>query len=177
MEERFYSEKPAPKRRREKMRVAGDELVAVVPAVRVRNRVGLDVPTVIVPIRVHSPEHVCAQYHPYQHPSNTLRVVSYSRPQSLPVLRTDSNLFLNDCTHARKELAHCDSGVSAAQGAARRACSSHPRHPRDDYNKKTLLHPANLFAKFQRVQGSERAWCLRISGRRTRGRRASCPGA
>lgn len=62
MAKRITCKKPArPKIERSgKVRVAGEELVAGITPVRVGDGVGLDVPAVVVPVRVHGPEHLCA---------------------------------------------------------------------------------------------------------------------
>ena len=80
MEERHYSEKPASERKREKMRIAGENLIASVPPVRVVERIRLEVPTIVVPVAVDRPEnaHFCTLRHPYHHPLNILRIESDS---------------------------------------------------------------------------------------------------
>ena len=45
------------------MRVAGEEPIADIPVIRVVERIGFNAETVAVPVRVHSPEHVCALRH------------------------------------------------------------------------------------------------------------------
>ena len=67
MEERDYSENPAPLTAgRGKMRVAGQELVAVIPPVRVVERIRLEVPAVVVPVAVDRPQNAL---HAYAEPS------------------------------------------------------------------------------------------------------------
>ena len=64
--------------------VSGYNLVASIPPVRIRHRVGVDVPAIVlgVPVGVHGPESLCARYHLCHHPSNTLRIVSYAETLS-----------------------------------------------------------------------------------------------
>ncbi len=64
MEERYFGEKPASKRRREKMRVAGSHLIVGIPPVRVLDRVSLDIPVAVVrvPVRVHGPDLIIMRY-------------------------------------------------------------------------------------------------------------------
>ncbi len=52
------------------IRVAGDRLVAGIPPVRVRHGVGVDIPAIVldVPVRVHGPESLCTENHPYHCP-------------------------------------------------------------------------------------------------------------
>ncbi len=51
------------------MRVAGDDLIARIPVIRVLDRIGIHVPAVAsIPVRVHGPEHLCAQCRLYHHP-------------------------------------------------------------------------------------------------------------
>ena len=73
MEEGDYSEKPVPLTAgRGKMRVAGQKLVAVVPPVRVVERIRLEIPAVVVPVAIDRPQNAL---HVYAEPSITpLRV-------------------------------------------------------------------------------------------------------
>ena len=149
MEERDLSEKPASSRRREKIRIAREEPIAGIPLIRVVERVGFDVEPVVVPVRVHSPQHVCTLRHQYHHPSSTLRVVSYLGYQSPPASRTDSNLFWNShiCTHT--EHARCDSEIRLSEALR----EERARRTRDilvyEYNKR----PSVPMPKWQRFRG------------------------
>ena len=62
------------------LRVSGNNLVAGVPPVRVRHRVGVDVPAAVVgvPVRVHGPESLRARNRPDHHPLNILGIVPYA---------------------------------------------------------------------------------------------------
>ncbi len=76
------------------MRVAGEDLVVGIPIIRVLDRVGIEVPAIVVPVGVHGPE-LRAICHPCDYPSNTLRVTIFQSPRNSLTYRTDSFLFLN----------------------------------------------------------------------------------
>jgi len=68
MEERIACKKPASVKGGKK-RVAGGEPIADVPVIRIVERIGLDVETVVVPVAVDRPEDalsitLCHPYHP-----------------------------------------------------------------------------------------------------------------
>src|SRR3989344_2587215 len=89
---------------RRKKGVARDELVAGIPAVRVADRVGFDVPAVVVPVRVHGREHVCASHHPYHCGSNTLcRCIVCGTSKSSSAMHRSCSFFVSifRLSHAR----------------------------------------------------------------------------
>jgi len=137
--------------------VARHDLVAVVPPVRVLDRVGLDVPAAIVgvPVGVDRPESYRAPRHPFHYPSNTLRAVSYTGPISPRAPRTDSLSFLNFRMRAPVRFLRQNSGRTDSP----RRCAESFTTPRQSVpllyyikNKKTLYSPA---PKVQSYRGSK----------------------
>jgi hypothetical protein len=93
---------------REKEIVSGEETVAGIPPVVVVKAVDVDVPAIaippiVVPVGVAT-EYVCAQGHPYHHPSNTLGVESNSKPTCSIVPRTNFFFFVFPTGHRKKIL-------------------------------------------------------------------------
>lgn len=62
-------------------------VMIIVGPVEVRTTVRVDIREIDVAVRI-DPRSLCIQYHPDHHPSNALRVVSYSEPRSSLVLNT-----------------------------------------------------------------------------------------
>lgn len=73
--------------------VSGEDAVAVVPPVRIRNRVGIHVPVVAVPVDVHRTKRSRTGDHLCHCPLSTLGIVSYLGPKSPPVAGTNSCIF------------------------------------------------------------------------------------
>lgn len=68
MEERYFNENPVSRRKRGKIRVASEEPIADIPVIRVVERIGFDVKTVVVPVAVDRPQNAL---HTYAVPSIT----------------------------------------------------------------------------------------------------------
>ena len=146
-------------RRRRKKRVAGDELVAVVPPVRVVDRVGLDVPAVVIPVGVHGPEHSRTLRHPCLSfnclDATTHRMFSgLNLIWDLKVLQRDVPilfLFWSCRTLARVWRTSRDSGNTATRGAARKPWPTRKSIPHSSLYIKTKT----LRSRPQRGKGSE----------------------
>lgn len=160
MEEGLACKKPTPVIRsgRKEYRIAREEPIASIPLIRVVERIGFDVEPAAVPVRVHSPQHTCAPYRPWHHPLNTLGIESRLGHQSPPAWRTDSIYLFEYSASALAE------SVLIAILKYRTSEALRAEHARRvpvilayEYNKRTLLHSANFFAKFQRVPVSKRS--------------------
>lgn len=68
-------------KRRRKARVAGEDSVTGIPLI-VLDGIGIEVPLVVIPVRVHGPE-LRAMCPPYDYPLNTLRVTIFRSLEAL----------------------------------------------------------------------------------------------
>jgi hypothetical protein len=106
-----------------KKTVAGKDLVASIPPVRILNGVGLNVPVAIVgvPVRVHGPKPKYTTRHQCHCLLNILKAVSYLEPQSSPAHRTDSFLFFKNLDiDACQRIIRGNSAIYIFRGASRK---------------------------------------------------------